>query len=515
LQLGSGLYTNVEELNQPENKFGSLLFTGFLIIYGVLLIYTADKINIAEDEIYTLNTSSYNFLKIIHQSYYFEYQPPFYFLVLSWWRTISTGIFFTKLFSIFCTGISAYFLYKTVVQLSSKKISKWMVVIFLLNPFTVWAALEIRLYAFLMMLSISATHYFFRFYFEKNKKTLLVFAIICLFGIYTQYFFSFLIIAFGVIVMISKDRQSFFRYLAFLLPVVIFSFPNLMFVSVGVSGQQIKINSFPFSMIHKIIYTPRDLMLSINDVPGVWLNRIVRLMIYIPIAIAFIIHYIKHNEKRKEIIKNYNLILISLIIMIVLYCVGFAITEVGYEMKYQTVAFPLIIFIFMILWIYPSIIRNFIFGYIALYFSILLIVQYRHPVKTYDYKSVANFLESNKEDNEPIFIYRAVLAMPFKYYFHPKNELIPMPHPVNFNSNYRFSIKDTCQFRNTLLPHLKISKSFYFISDTTKYEGLLKMNRDMISNYLDNHYQKSLDTFLLGNGKERCLRIRKYEIINK
>ena len=173
--LESNLYDAKPELNLSKKKLGNLLFLAFLITYGILLIYTANKINIAEDEIYTLNTSSHTFLKLINQSYYFEYQPPFYFLVLSWWRTVSSEIFFIKLFSIFCIGISAYFFHKVVIQISSKKVAKWMVVIFLLNPFTVWAALEIRLYAFLMMLSVLAIYYFLRFHFENNKKALLNF----------------------------------------------------------------------------------------------------------------------------------------------------------------------------------------------------------------------------------------------------------------------------------------------------------------------------------------------------
>ena len=73
-----------------------------------------------------------------------------------------------------------------------------------------------------------------------------------------------------------------------------------MFVSVGVTSQQSKINNFPFSVLKKIIYTPRNLILSINDVSGVWLNRIVRLMIYVPILIAFILHYIKPNSEEKK-----------------------------------------------------------------------------------------------------------------------------------------------------------------------------------------------------------------------
>jgi 4-amino-4-deoxy-L-arabinose transferase-like glycosyltransferase len=505
-------YQSISSDNAKKKRsVGDYLFWLFIIIYTVSLLYTTNKINIAEDEIYTLNTTSDGFLRIIHQSYYFEYQPPFYFLVLSWWRLFSSNLFFIKLFSVTCILVASLFFYKIVTILSSGKIARWMVIIFLLNPFTVWASLEIRLYAFLMMLSAVATYYFCRYHFENKRKLLLIFAIVSLFGIYTQYFFSFLIIAFGAIELITKKRKDFFRFVCFMAPVILLSLPNLLFISAGIGGQQNHLSSYTSGIIHKVIYTPRNLVTWSDEVAGLWLNRIIRLLIYIPLLAGIIIHFIKPTIEHQRALKNYFLVVFSILIMIALYGIAFSVSNVGYEVKYQTVAFPLFMLIFIIICVYTPLLRNFVFGYIAVYFAILLTIKYANPVKTYDYKSVATYLESNQKQDEPIFIYRAVLALPLKYYYDSKNEVVPLPHAVNFNDNYRFSIEDTFQLQNSLLPKLSTADSFYFVSDTTRFEGFLDMKRDMVSEYLDSHYKKTLDTFLMGYGKAKCLRIRHYE----
>ena len=138
-----------QEITQFDNQkwTNTLSFIGFLAIYATFLIYTSSILNLSEDETYTLNTSSRGFSGVIHQSYNFEAQPPFYFILLSWWRLLCHGVFFAKLFSILCIGLSACYFYRLVPLFSEKKNSKWMVAIFLLNPFTVWAALEMRLYS--------------------------------------------------------------------------------------------------------------------------------------------------------------------------------------------------------------------------------------------------------------------------------------------------------------------------------------------------------------------------------
>src|ERR1022692_1290741 len=141
-------------------EWRNLIFYVFMVVYSASMIFLSHKLNIWEDEAYSLNTTSNKLATVIHQSYEFEGQPPFYFLLVAIWRHINSGIFFARLFSLLFIGISGYFFNRIVILVSGIKSSRWILVIFLLNPFTVWAGLEIRLYALAIFLSIILIYYF-------------------------------------------------------------------------------------------------------------------------------------------------------------------------------------------------------------------------------------------------------------------------------------------------------------------------------------------------------------------
>jgi len=147
----------------------------FLLVYAAFIIYLCKVLNIWIDEVYTMDTSSYSLSGVINQSYNFEGQPPAFFIFLSLWRTISSDLFFARLFSVACIGIAAWVFYKLVVLISGKDCSLWFVVLFLLNPYTVWASTQARLYAFLLLLSIVSVYFFFNFYKKRENKYLIAF----------------------------------------------------------------------------------------------------------------------------------------------------------------------------------------------------------------------------------------------------------------------------------------------------------------------------------------------------
>jgi hypothetical protein len=145
----------------------------------------------------------------------------------------------------------------------------------------------------------------------------------------------------------------------------------------------------------------------------------------------------------------------------------------------------------------------------------LLIIKYKNPVKTYDYKSVARFIGEIEKPNEPILIYRPAIALPLNYYYEGENKIVPIPHPVNFDSSYLISLKDTFQLKHGIENAGNSSKEYILISDTTLYEGTLNMNREMISNYIYSHYNVSLDTLFYGCSRRKPLRIIEFSKYKK
>ena len=504
----------MESQNKESRKkrIRNIIFFGFLIVYSILLIYISYKINISEDETYTLNTTSRSLSGVIRQSYDFEGQPPFYFILLSFWRHLNHGIFFAKLFSLVCIGLSAFSFYRLAKYFAGTDCAKWLLIIFLLNPFTVWAALEMRTYALLILLSTLTVYFFFRYYFENNKKNLYWFLLLSLTGIYTQYFFLFLIATFAITILVFKDWKSFFIFCLYLLPVIIVFIPNLIFLSSQINLMKSdRSQLFSRSLISNIIYTPLNLALAITHVSNVWINRLIRLCFYIAawyIYLKLLKNYLIHNH---PFLKKYNVVLFTIPLLILFFCIGFVITNVGYNHKYMVVVFPLIMLLFIIFKNYSIFPRNVIYVSISLYFIILLTKYYRRPVKTYDYISVANYIQKIEQPNEPILIYRPAIALPFKYYYTGKNKIIPIPYPVRFDSSYLINIKDTNELKRSIENIKPTSNSYIMLSDTTLFESDVRMNREMVDEFIKEHYNIILDTLYMGWGKEKSLRVMEFE----
>ena len=495
-----------------ENRIKNIIFFGFLIVYTFLMVYLSYKINISEDETYTLNTTSRDLAGVIKQSYNFEGQPPFYFILLSLWRHLYAGIFFAKLFSLICICLSAFVFYRLVQYFSGTECSKWLLIIFLLNPFTVWAALEMRTYAFLILLSILSIYFFFRYYFENKNKFLYYFLILSILGIYTQYFFLFLIVACALSILIFKGWKPFLIFSLFLIPVCILFLPNLIYLRGQIQMHQThKFAEFSLIRIFNIGHTPQSLMLAINMIPEVWINRPIRL-IFLVIFICALLKLYRSNLKSANLyLKKIKIILLMVFTMIILFFLGVYVTDIGFDIKYMVVVFPLFILLYTIFNIFNTNNRRLIYSSVSIFFLTILIINYRHPVKTYDYKYIAKYVQNISRPGQPILIYRPAIAMPFILYYKGKNKIFPIPFPVKFDSSFLINIQDTNELKQSIENVKSSTNSYIMISDTTDFESLVNMHRKLVADYIDEHYKITLDTLIYGWGKERPLRIMSFE----
>lgn len=498
-------------------KFKSLLFAGFLIAYGIIILYLAYQINLSEDETYTLNTTSRSLLGVIRQSYYFEGQPPVYFILLSLWRHLYPGIFFIKLFSIIMIGLSALALYKFAQLFPAVINSKWLVVVFLLNPFTIWAALEVRTYSLLILLSTISIYFFYRFYFEGKNKFLYWFLLIVSIGLYTQYFFTLLITALGAALLINKGWQYFFRFCIYLIPVVIFFLPNLIFMQNQIEMHEvIKEKSFASIAFLSIVHTPVNQIIPINFVQlNGWFNKIIRISFIILIIYASFGVIKKNPFFKNKYVDFFKINMLTIFFLIIFFWVTISATGIIYMDKYMSVCFPLFILIYSLFSSFGARKANFIYGSISIYFVMLSILTYHHPVKTYDFKSVAKYVEKIERPGEPILFYRSGISLPFRYYYTGRNPYIPLPNEVKYDGNWVVNIKDTTELKHSINVIETSSPSYLLISDLTHFESTVNMNRKMISDYLSQHYDITLDTLYVGWSNNMPLRIRRLQKKNK
>jgi len=494
----------------PVKKY---LFYGFLIVYSAVLLYLCKVLNIWLDEAYTLDTTARPLSEVISQSYSFESQPPVYFILLSLWRKISADVFFARLFSLLSIGLAAYFFYKLIRLLSAVEGSKWLVLLFLLNPFIVWAGLEIRLYAFLLLLSTILIYLFLAYYIKGKNKYLYFFLLTSLVGLYTQYFFAFLIAALVFALLVFKGWKAFFRISLYLVPVVLLFLPNLMFM--GDQLGMVQSQKAEFSAVQRIgivLHSPQNVTFAMDSLP---FQRIIRLgILFLFVAFlgyAYLQAYKKNRNEKTTYFELINFSIVAGITLVAILAALIAVTGIDHQDRYLTIAVPFFILLFSLFGMHSFLQSRIMYTVLALYFAGILLYNYSSPVKQYDYKAVAKFVDVHEKPNEPILFYHSVLSLPFSYYYTGKNLIVPLPHEVHYDTSYMNNIKDTVELNQSIKNIKSTSTSYLLISDLNEDKYKDNENRKMVNDYFNLHYRVTFDTLYFGLSKKRSLRIRRFE----
>lgn len=502
--------------NQINETAGNknVIFYTFLFLYSGILFYLCSQLNVWVDETYTLNTTSRNLKEVISQAYNFEGQSPVYFVILSFWRYISSTVFFARLFSVCCVGTAAWLFYRLVNLVAGNGSSKWLVVIFLLNPFTVWAALEIRLYAFVLLLSVATIYSFFLFYTKNKSKYLFLFLAVCVVGVYTQYFFTLLIAALAFAVLVFKGWKACLKFCLYLLPVVLLFLPNLFFLQEQVRLAQTE--KIDYSLTGKFIlalHSPQNLLLSLQMVS---LDKKIRWLISAVFFAAVFFAYFKWYKTARvnkgpyfEII---NVVILSVAVFVLLLSIVVTVIGVDYQDRYLTVSFPLFILVFTLFNIHSVLNQRLIFTVVAGFYITLLTINYSSMVKQYDFKSLANYIDTIEKEDEPVLVYHGTVSLSLKYYYKGQNRIVPLPDTVKYNSDtFLGEIKDTLELKQSIEAVNTTTQSYLLVTDLAEQKYAADANRKIINDYLNAHYTISLDTLFYGRSKDRPLRIRRLQ----
>lgn len=511
----------MELVNRNSYKKFWLAFYIFLVVYTGLMLYLCYELNIWMDEAYTLDTTSskYSLSGVIHQSYYFESQPPLYFVLLWLWRKISNAVVFARLYSLISVGLAAWYFFKSARLISGTETSKWLVILFLLNPFTLFAALEIRLYAFLLFLSAAALYHYMKYYTAGHKKNLYCFILLCLIGLYTQYFFAFLIAALVAATLFFKGWKKALTLSLYVLPAVLLFLPNVFLMSEQLGMVQSQIHQVSVAgRVSLVAHSPQNLILSLESL---LVERWLRVSLLAICAALFVYSYYTAYRQNKNSNENYfsltKFSLITAIVIVVLLAGFIAATGIDHQDRYFTIALPLFMLTFGLIGIHGVFTGRMMFTAFVMYYCLLFIYHYKDPVKQYDYKEIAAYVEKKAMPGEPLLFYHGTLALPFKYYYTGKNEFYSLPHQVYMDTSYMVNIKDTAELKQSLdsiaYDNRQTSPASYLlISDLNLPKYHNDPNRIMVNNYLASHYNITLDTLYFGSSRTRSLRIRRLEI---
>lgn len=476
------------------------------------MLFLCNKLIIWEDEAYSLNTSFNNLYRVINLSYNFEGQPPLYFLILSLWRKINDGIFFSRLLSLIFTLLSAVVLNK-LLKINFKSLySKWVVVLFLLNPFTIAMGLEIRLYSFLILLSLVSIYLFNLIYYLNQNRFKFHFVLICLLGVYTQYFFVFLIISLSILLIISKGWRTFFNYCLLISPVAFLFLPNFLFIgneyNMHLNAQY---ENNLYARINPILDTPFQYLANIIEIKYKFGRWFLRLIVVILFLNSFYRLYNKHKINEQQDLKKIIEILVPLMVLLLIFSAIFLTTNLVYSDRYLTITYPFFCLLYSLFCIYHKKISVIIYMSYAAFFIILLINNYSTTfIKVADSKSVANYSMQIEHPEEPILFRDKSLIFAFKQYYKGDNLLISLPEFTCDYNYYNTEVSDTTELKGLIENHTNGKESFLLVNGHD--HGFIykkKLDNKTMDHFLKNNYLISLDTIFNGRFDFDFLRVRR------
>lgn len=396
------------------------------------------KLNIWVDEAYSLHTTGKDIEYAIQQSLHFELQPPLYFILLTLWRHLNGSIFFARLFSVICTVLTIY----SFSRLSKIFISEihpfWGVCFVAINPFLVWAAVEIRLYAFWILLCSLLILTFFYGHLSEAPKTRsrLAYIVLSVAVLYTQYYSAFLLLANGIVLLVLKHWRSLQNYVFDMAGVSLCFSPMLLVISHQLQEHTDKPeNSESFLEIIKT-----TLQMTINFIvenPGLPIPEKQKMVLYFlsisPLLFLFI-KYWRHFTS-----KTIAIYIISIVLFTSFLALKGFIGNYSVAFRHMTVIFiPSVLFVFCTLSIIERKYRTqiiLVWMIIVLSLNTLsLYINYRPMAKRGDYARVASYIMSYEKPNQPVLVFNAEAAIPLTYYYSGVNPVISIPKEEDFQS---------------------------------------------------------------------------------
>jgi hypothetical protein len=233
-----GVWRAGAALRAPQ---AALVGSAIVFVAGVLL---AGSLNIWVDEAFTLHTTGAGPLFAWAQAVTFEAQPPLYFVLEALWRTCdetSTG--FARLPSVIFAAGAVAVIVGAAARITPRTPPLAVALATALNPIVLWAAVEMRVYALVLLLGAALSWTFFEGFLAEapSRRARWWYAIFAVAGLYTQYYVGFMLAAQCITILVF--RRGMLRPLAepLLFAALGFApFVGIALVHVGASGAMIE-----------------------------------------------------------------------------------------------------------------------------------------------------------------------------------------------------------------------------------------------------------------------------------
>lgn len=425
-------------------KFTSTIKQNYLIhlivcLYLAITIPLAAILNVWSDEVYSLNTTGKDLKYAINQAINFELQPPLYFTLLNIWRTVNDSVFWARLFSIIAIAISIYVVDLLVKRFIKNINSLCFVAIFVFNPFVIRMAIEIRVYALIILLSALLLLFFHDGYLAQKSsiKSRVIYLILAVSSLYTQYYLASLLIGNAVSLLVLRRWQALKYYVLGMSLVGLCISPIFFFVLNQVSKVSTQAtfaqgNFWQNFFVGKLekIQKVFSIFADLNP-PGL---TIICLFIILSLLGIILITELKLISANHIAIWTINITAVGFFMGVLIITNGLLLPR---HKTGMFIIFGLSLLSFLSLIKYSQI-RNIVtisLTIMALLFnSHDLYKEYSILAKSGDWKRVAAYIMDYEQPNQEILVFISIAAEELSYYYQGVNKIVPLPKAENFQN---------------------------------------------------------------------------------
>jgi uncharacterized membrane protein len=485
-------------VTDSESRMGKAAFVACLALYLAITIPLAAVLNLWIDEAYSLETSSKGIAHALEHARDFELQPPFYFLLLTAWRTIDDSYFTARMFSIVC-GLATLVVAREIAKRWMPTISPlWIVAPLAVNSILIDAAVEIRLYALVILESAVLILLFHDgFLAERPSRWARAFyTVLAVASLYTFYYLGFLLAAHGAsLLVLRRWREVGYFAIGMIVTSVLF-IPGVLEITSQVDYFEDRLGGRTSLLRAAVLMGGRVFSLPLS---AYHLAQPVRWAVMIGGAVFVVTALAVH---RKSVTPRTIAIWTTVAVVAVFHVltVYFVTGEDHMIPRHSRVLLlPGLMLLLASIELFKER-RLLLAAGMAAIVSLstaALWVEYHSLAKVGDYKRVARFLEANAASDEPVFVSIPDAILPFALHYSGPPPLVPVPGPPNLQ---RYDIpswvpESAEQVRNLINERVAPGQRFWFYNDRAPDDAFLAvpLHLDRIEDALSSGYELERD----------------------
>jgi len=208
-------------------RFAALAL-GLCVVLGFFGLFAGTD----PDEEYALASTAHGLAYALHRAIFYELQAPVWFGLVALWRSIDESVGFARLFSILCAAATCFALRSIALRVRPAGDPLPFTALVVLNPFFIYAALDVRVYAFALLLGALTWIAFYDGYFAgETRGARLRFGLLALVSIYTFYYLAFALAGYAAALLIARRLAALRAFAVVAAGLVVASIPALLAIA--------------------------------------------------------------------------------------------------------------------------------------------------------------------------------------------------------------------------------------------------------------------------------------------